>query len=91
MVSDAHQLISPGDRSKLVRKTRSNVLKAEPLPRGSLALLRGTQWHLSGEIAVVWAYRLNWPVACAAELLGVHVWLDNKDAEFLASRRAPQG
>jgi len=91
MVSDAHQLISPGDRSKLVRKTRSNVLKAEPLPRGSLALLRGhTVAIYPEEIAVVWAYRLNWqPLPVLQSYSAYTSWLDNKDAEFLASRRAP--
>jgi hypothetical protein len=91
MVSDARQLIVPGDRSKLVAETRANVLNAEALPKGSLALLRGHTVALYPiELDVIWAYRLRWsPLPVLQSYSAYTPWLDHKDASFLASARAP--
>jgi hypothetical protein len=91
MVSDTAQLIGSGHRSKLVRETRANILNAEPLPAGSLALLRG---HTVGlypeELSVVWAYRLDWrPLPVLQSYSAYTPWLDHRNANFLASDQAP--
>jgi hypothetical protein len=92
LASDIKLIANTGDRTKLLSETRSNVLNADALPKGSLKLLRGhTVAIYPNELVVVWAYKLDWrPLPVLQSYSAYTPWLDRLDANYLASAKAPQ-
>lgn len=90
--SDVTQILDSSDRAKLLAKSTASVLTAGKLPRGSVRLLRGhTVAIYPDQIALVWAYRLDWrPLPVLQSYSAYTPWLDRLDANYLASSYGPQ-
>ncbi len=92
LVSNIRQIADSDDRAKLLSETRARVIRAAALPSGSLKLLRGhTVGVYPNELAVAWAYRLDWrPLPVLQSYSAYTPWLDRLDADSLASGKAPE-
>jgi hypothetical protein len=83
---------NPARRAAAIRVGRAEIESADPLDQRTLSLLHGhTVAIWPSEIAVAWAYRLDWdPLPVLQSYNAYTSALDNLDAAFLASSRAPQ-
>jgi hypothetical protein len=86
-------VVQPGRFAHLSASARSRLRKDEPLPASALSLLRGESVAIEPwEDIVAWADpRLRWdPEPVVQAYSAFTSYLDQKDAIFLASARAPQ-
>ncbi len=90
-VNDVRDIASPGRRDALITAGRAAIEQAEPLDPQSLALVRGqTVATYPYEIALAWAYRLNWdPIPVLQSYSAYTTELDDVDARFLESSSGP--
>jgi hypothetical protein len=89
---DLRSVVDEG-RSKAFRVAgRAAIIATEPIDPQSLALLGGhTVAVFPQEIALAWAYRLDWdPLPVEQSYSAYTTSLDGLDAADLASRRAPE-
>jgi hypothetical protein len=89
---DLKIMVSPSARSRANERSRVAVKSADALDPISLQLLSGqTVGIFPTEIAAAWAYHLNLrPFPVIQSYSAYTPRLDNLDAAFLASRRAPE-
>jgi hypothetical protein len=86
-------IAEPGQFAHMTARARQRLLKAEPLSAAALSLLRGRSVAIEPwEDMVAWADPgLHWdPEPVVQAYSAFTPYLDQKDAAFLASARAPQ-
>jgi hypothetical protein len=83
--------LNPTTQAALTAAGRAEIQSAEPIDPASLNLLRGhTVTIFPQEIALAWAYGLDWrPIPVLQSYSAYTAGLDRLDAQFLASKRAP--
>jgi hypothetical protein len=83
--------VDPSQRHNLIAAGRAEIKATQPIPPQLLEDLRGhTVSVYPSEIALAWAYRLNWrPIPVLQSYAAYTASLDRLDADFLASSRAP--
>ena len=86
------QVISPSERAAVMAKGRRAIEATRPIDQSTLNLLRGHTVHVAPyQTSVVWAYRLKWsPLPVFQSYSAYTTALDQEDASFLDSARAPQ-
>jgi hypothetical protein len=89
---DLRTVASPSRRDAILVSARRQIMSADPLDAQSLSLLKGrTVAVFPWEIAAIWAYGLDWdPLPVEQSYVAYTTSLDQLDADFLASARAPQ-
>jgi hypothetical protein len=83
---------SNSERNEVMAAGRRAIEATEPVDPASLALLQGhTAAVYPSEIALAWAYHFDWdPLPVLQSYVAYTTSLDELDAGFLASGRAPQ-
>jgi hypothetical protein len=90
-VSNARDVLDPSQRTLQADEARIAVERRDAVPRRALALIADhTVDVVPSELAIAWAYRLNWrPIPVLQSYSAYTPWLDHYDAAFLRSKRAP--
>jgi hypothetical protein len=91
-VNQIRDVLSPSRRAAIVAAGRTAIKSAEPISPAALHLLRGHTVDVwPSEIALAWAYRLDWdPLPVLQSYSAYTTALDELDADSLASSHAPQ-
>jgi hypothetical protein len=91
-VDDLSTAASPSKRAATIARGRDAIRAAEPIDPDSLRLLQGqTVATFPSEIAVAWAYGLDWrPLPVLQAYSAYTSGLDRLDAEFVSSPRAAE-
>lgn len=91
-ITDTHDVLSSSRRAAIIASGRSMIKTSEPVDARALSLLRGhTVAIYPSELALAWAYRLQWdPLPVLQSYSAYTTRLDSLDAQFLVSARAPQ-
>jgi len=92
MVDQLRDVLGSNRRSAIIAAGRAAIKGAEPLDQRTLALLgKHTVAIYPSEIALAWAYGLNWdPIPVLQSYTAYTTGLDRLDANFLASTDSPQ-
>jgi hypothetical protein len=92
MVTDLRTVLDPGRRASASMRARTAMLYGYRLDQRTLSLLNGkTVAVLPWESAIAWAYGLDWRPLPVTPLNAVYTsWLDQRDADALASYAGPQ-
>jgi len=91
-VDQIHDVASPSQRDAITAAGQALIMDSEPIDPTSLSLLRShTVDVYPVEIALAWAYHLDWdPLPVLQSYSAYTTALDKVDADFLASPQAPQ-
>ena len=91
-VDQIRDVVSTSRRQAIIAAGRVLIEASEPIDPTSLSLLSGHTVDIYPvEIALAWAYRLDWdPLPVLQSYTAYTTALDQVDADFLASRQAPQ-
>ncbi|HLM85104.1 MAG TPA: hypothetical protein VK272_02825 [Solirubrobacteraceae bacterium] len=83
---------STGKRASIIARGRRAIEREYPLEASTLSQLRGHTVHAAPyQAAAIWAYRLRWrPIPVFQSVSADTTTLDEIDAEFLRSSRAPE-